>query len=75
MGQGKHEFVQFCIQHEVLRFGGFTLKSGLASPYFFDVGLFNTGRALTRLGRFYSETIRDRYAGQYDMLFGPACKG
>ncbi len=37
---------------QVLKFGEFTLKSGRTSPYFFNAGLFNTGRDLALLGRF-----------------------
>lgn len=70
----QREFIRFAIDHEVLRFGEFTLKSGRVSPYFFNAGLFNTGQAVARLGRFYAEAIQD--AGiDYDVIFGPAYKG
>lgn len=68
------EFLDFAIETGVLRFGEFTLKSGRTSPYFFNSGLFNTGRSLAKLGRFYAAAMED--AGlQYDVLFGPAYKG
>ena len=35
MADWRHEFLQFCVDCDVLRFGEFTLKSGRASPYFF----------------------------------------
>jgi orotate phosphoribosyltransferase len=70
----RREFLEFAIQREVLRFGSFTLKSGRVSPYFFNAGLFDTGRALSRLGRFYAATIQASGIA-YDMLFGPAYKG
>ena len=41
----KREFLDFAIEIGVLRFGSFTLKSGRLSPYFFNSGLFNTGRS------------------------------
>ncbi|GAA5216325.1 orotate phosphoribosyltransferase [Corallincola platygyrae] len=67
-------FIEFALEREVLRFGEFTLKSGRTSPYFFNAGLFNTGRDLARLGKFYAAALQD--AGiQYDVLFGPAYKG
>ncbi|MCG8536200.1 MAG: orotate phosphoribosyltransferase [Pseudomonadales bacterium] len=70
----QREFIEFALQLNVLRFGEFTLKSGRTSPYFFNAGLFNSGLALAKLGRFYAEAIID--AGvQYDVLFGPAYKG
>lgn len=70
----QREFIEFALERNVLRFGEFTLKSGRKSPYFFNAGLFNTGRDLARLGRFYAAALVD--AGiQYDVLFGPAYKG
>ncbi|WP_409524507.1 orotate phosphoribosyltransferase [Nitrincola sp. MINF-07-Sa-05] len=67
-------FIDFAINRKVLRFGEFTLKSGRKSPYFFNAGLFNTGEALARLGKFYAAAIVD--AGiSYDLLLGPAYKG
>ncbi|CSI58146.1 orotate phosphoribosyltransferase [Vibrio cholerae] len=51
-----------------------TLKSGRKSPYFFNAGLFNTGRDLARLGRFYAAALVDSGI-EFDVLFGPAYKG
>ena len=70
----QQDFLKFAIQQQVLRFGSFTLKSGRISPYFFNIGLFNTGAALAQLGRFYAYAICDNNI-KYDMLFGPAYKG
>jgi orotate phosphoribosyltransferase len=70
----KKEFLEFAIQASVLRFGEFTLKSGRTSPYFFNAGLFNTGKQLARLGRFYAQAIIDS-GTRFDVLFGPAYKG
>ena len=67
-------FLEFAIEAGVLRFGEFTLKSGRISPYFFNAGLFNTGRHLARLGRFYAQAIVDSGL-EFDVLFGPAYKG
>ncbi|AXQ98982.1 orotate phosphoribosyltransferase [Pseudoalteromonas piscicida] len=68
------EFIEFALEKRVLKFGEFTLKSGRTSPYFFNAGLFNTGRDLARLGRFYASALED--AGiEFDVLFGPAYKG
>ncbi|PKH93589.1 orotate phosphoribosyltransferase [Pseudoalteromonas sp. 78C3] len=68
------EFIEFALEKQVLKFGEFTLKSGRISPYFFNAGLFNTGRDLARLGRFYASALEDS-AIEYDVLFGPAYKG
>lgn len=68
------EFLKFCVECDVLRFGEFTLKSGRTSPYFFNAGLFNTGARLARLGEFYAKAIAESGL-QYDVVFGPAYKG
>ena len=70
----QRDFIEFALQLNVLRFGEFTLKSGRTSPYFFNAGLFNTGLALAKLGRFYAAAIMDSGVG-FDVLFGPAYKG
>ena len=70
----KQQFIRFCLDLGVLRFGEFTLKSGRVSPYFFNAGLFNTGGAMLELGRFYASALADSGL-EYDMLFGPAYKG
>lgn len=67
-------FIELCLGLGVLRFGEFKLKSGRLSPYFFNAGLFNTGRALAELGRHYADAI-ERSGWQFDVLFGPAYKG
>ncbi len=68
------EFIRFALARGVLRFGEFVLKSGRKSPYFFNSGLFNTGGALARLGRFYARAVMEAEL-RFDMIFGPAYKG
>ena len=70
----KKEFIDLALELGVLRFGEFTLKSGRVSPYFFNAGLFNTGYAAARLGRYYAAAIAESEL-KFDMLFGPAYKG
>ncbi|MES9964090.1 MAG: orotate phosphoribosyltransferase [Candidatus Sedimenticola sp. 20ELBAFRAG] len=70
----QREFLDFALDVGVLRFGEFTLKSGRVSPYFFNAGLFNTGAALARLGRFYAQAIVESGI-EFDVLYGPAYKG
>jgi orotate phosphoribosyltransferase len=70
----KREFLELSLELGVLRFGEFTLKSGRISPYFFNAGLFNTGYAAAKLGRYYASAIADSEI-EFDMLFGPAYKG
>jgi orotate phosphoribosyltransferase len=70
----QREFIQFALDRNVLRFGQFTLKSGRTSPYFFNAGLFNTGRDLARLGQYYAQALQSSGIA-FDVLFGPAYKG
>lgn len=70
----QREFIEFALEKQVLKFGEFTLKSGRTSPYFFNAGLFNTGRDLARLGRFYAAALAESGI-EFDVLFGPAYKG
>lgn len=58
------EFIEFALSYGVLKFGDFTLKSGRQSPYFFNAGLFRTGRALRQLGKFYAQAIHVRWRWQ-----------
>ena len=74
MEQYQKEFIEFAIEKQVLRFGEFTLKSGRISPYFFNSGLFNDGKSLSELGKFYAAAVK--HSGiEFDMIYGPAYKG
>lgn len=70
----QHEFIEFAIRRDALRFGEFTLKSGRTSPYFFNAGLFNTGADLLQLSKAYAAALQ-RSGLDYDIIFGPAYKG
>ncbi len=78
MGSLREQFIDFVVEAGVLLFGEFTTKAGRKSPYFFNAGLFNGGRTLGQVGRFYAKTLvaaeRERSL-RYDLLFGPAYKG
>ena len=74
MSDFTHEFIEFAIAEEVLRFGEFKTKAGRLSPYFFNAGLFDDGASLMRLGEFYARAIVESGL-RFDMLFGPAYKG
>ncbi|OMH79578.1 Orotate phosphoribosyltransferase [Zancudomyces culisetae] len=67
-------FIELATDFNVLRFGEFKLKSGRISPYFFNAGQFNTGKAIKTVGQLYSQKILDSKV-EFDLLFGPAYKG
>ena len=71
----KHEFINFMVESNVLKFGDFTLKSGRRSPFFMNAGAYVTGSQLGRLGEFYARAIHDNFGLDFDVLFGPAYKG
>lgn len=74
MDNYKIEFIELAMKVGVLKLGEFELKSGRISPYFFNSGLFNTGLAAAKLGRYYGAAAEASEI-DFDMLFGPAYKG
>ncbi len=74
MGLDRAGFVGLMIERGVLAFGDFTLKSGRASPYFFNLGQINDGPGLAALGRAYAAALVENDAVP-DVVFGPAYKG
>ncbi|GGK15694.1 orotate phosphoribosyltransferase [Luteimonas terricola] len=74
MSDHRSRFLQLALAAEALRFGGFTLKSGRTSPYFFNAGRFDSGAALVALAACYADAI-DTAGLEFDLLFGPAYKG
>ena len=74
MHDHQRRFLALALNHNALRFGQFTLKSGRVSPYFFNAGSFDDGASLAVLGSCYAAAIQ--LSGiAFDMLFGPAYKG
>ncbi|KAH3671803.1 hypothetical protein WICMUC_004561 [Wickerhamomyces mucosus] len=67
-------FLDLAIESKALRFGSFTLKSGRHSPYFFNLGLFSTGKLLSNLASSYAIAIISSGL-EFDVIFGPAYKG
>ncbi len=70
----QRKFIELAIEEQVLQFGEYRLKSGRISPYFFNAGRFNTGKALATLGDCYAQAIIDK-CPDFDIIFGPAYKG
>ncbi|EDO15183.1 hypothetical protein Kpol_1069p5 [Vanderwaltozyma polyspora DSM 70294] len=70
----QRNFLELAIESQALKFGSFTLKSGRQSPYFFNLGLFNTGKLLSNLATAYAIAIIHSDI-KFDVIFGPAYKG
>ena len=70
----KRQFIELSIHFGALKFGEFTLKSSRVSPYFFDAGVFSTGKAMASLGACYADATKG-IIDEIDGLFGPAYKG
>ena len=70
----RSRFLQLALDADALRFGEFTLKSGRLSPYFFNAGRFDSGKAIADLAACYADAI-EASPLQFDLVFGPAYKG
>lgn len=68
------DFVKFALHCKALCFGDFETKSGRNSPYFFNIGCFDSGNSINQLSRFYTNALVNSGI-EFDMLFGPAYKG
>jgi orotate phosphoribosyltransferase len=69
------ECIESMVRWGVLTFGDFVTKSGRRTPFFINTGAYRTGPQMSRLGRWYAETILDAFGPEFDVLFGPAYKG
>ena len=67
-------FLEKAIELNALKFGEFTLKSGMKSNYFFDISSFFKNDSLKLLSDFYVEKIIEENL-IFDVIFGPAYKG
>ncbi|MET1024219.1 MAG: orotate phosphoribosyltransferase [Pseudoxanthomonas sp.] len=74
MSDYRARFLQLALRANALRFGEFTLKSGRLSPYFFNAGRFDSGKAMADLAACYADAI-EASGVEFDLLFGPAYKG
>ncbi|MDN5862342.1 MAG: orotate phosphoribosyltransferase [Salinisphaera sp.] len=70
----KARFLELAFAHGALKLGRFTLKSGRASPYFFNLGAIATGSGLAQLAACYADAL-EQSGIACDGLFGPAYKG
>ncbi len=72
------EFVLYALKIGAFEFipEGRELKSGRISPYFFNSGLFNTGKSLRKLTEAYvAALVTGNHTAVPDVIFGPSYKG
>lgn len=74
MEEYKKLFISLCIEKEIIKFGDFTLKSRIKSPYFFNSGCFSNSRVIREVGQCLAEAIIKSNI-PHDMIFSPAYKG
>ena len=67
-------FLEKAIELNALKFGDFTLKSGMKSNYFFDISSFFRNDSLKILSDFYVEKLISEKL-DFNVIFGPAYKG
>ncbi len=75
MQKYQEEFIDFLAQCGALAFGQFKLKSGRIAPYFINTGMFDTGKAIQRLGMYYAKAVTEHFGSDFDGIYGPAYKG
>ena len=69
-----NKFFSLSLELGALIFGDFKLKSGLNSPYFFNMSALFGGGAIYELADLYSNLILEKEI-DFDIIFGPAYKG
>ena len=53
----KNIFIESAYECGALQFGEFTLNSGRTSPFFFNTGMFSSGKAINAIANAYVDTI------------------
>ncbi|MBI4154766.1 orotidine 5'-phosphate decarboxylase [Candidatus Woesearchaeota archaeon] len=79
MEQYKKDFIDFLLNNNALRIGSdHSLKSKRLSPWFVNIGDFNTGGSIASLGGFYASALlnfRSNSEKTFDILYGIPEKG
>jgi orotate phosphoribosyltransferase len=75
MSQSHSEVATFLASTNAVRFGDFTLKSGVSSPVFVDMGKLASGSELREIGRHFADCLTANKLTGVEVLFGPSYKG
>src|SRR6056297_1599166 len=78
MNRWTREFIELARSAGALKLGRFDLKSGRASPYFFNAGAFCDGRLIASVADCYAAAIVAATVDsgvEFHLIFGPAYKG
>lgn len=70
----KTQFIECLIKEGVLKFGSFTLKSGIVSPFFLNLGNIASAEALKRTGKAFAACISESFP-KATHIYGPPYKG
>ncbi|MBN1386156.1 hypothetical protein JW968_04235 [Candidatus Woesearchaeota archaeon] len=73
----KQDFAKLLAETGSLFFdNGLKLKDKRETPYFVNMGIFNSGRLINQLGEYYADMLVSRgMGGEVDIIFGPSYKG
>ncbi|MCD6235080.1 MAG: orotate phosphoribosyltransferase [Candidatus Marinimicrobia bacterium] len=74
LSPAKCQFIECLIQEGVLKFGSFTLKSGMESPFFLNLGNIASAKALDLTGKAFAEMISECFP-EASHIYGPPYKG
>jgi orotate phosphoribosyltransferase len=70
----KKQFIECLIREGVLKFGSFTLKSGMVSPFFLNLGNIASAEALKLTGSAFAVSISESFP-EATHIYGPPYKG
>jgi len=74
LSPAKSQFIECLMKEDVLKFGSFTLKSGMVSPFFLNLGNIASSEALNVTGKAFAHVI-SKFFPKATHIYGPPYKG
>ena len=72
----KTRLLKALLEQDCLKFGSFTTKSGMKTPYFVNIGNLATGGSLSLIAELFCKKLLSTYSPDFpEHFFGPAYKG